>query len=187
MEDLKDAVGFLIGKDINKENVFDTSRLADKFRAVALSEKCVEFFFENATTIEDEKLAEMREGTVMVSLAKKFVMESKKQWKLFGEKPDFKTRDDFASEEEYKAYVMSRIKPNMFVRCNKTSSWSGSNWVNLEAGHVGFVTNTLNDGYVQVKWLTPKAGDPAAQLIGYNSSGPHACLDLLTSPVNFVC
>ena len=55
MEDLKDAVGFLIAKDLNKENVFDTSRLADKFRAVALSEKCAEFFFDNATTIEDEK------------------------------------------------------------------------------------------------------------------------------------
>ena len=195
MEDLKDAVGFLIGKDINKENVFDTSRLADKFRAVALGEKCVEFFFDNATTIEDEKLAEMREGTVMVSLAKKFVMESKKeQWKeswltkLFGEKPDFKKQDDFGSEEEYKGYVMAIIETNMFVMCNKSSRWFGPHWVVVEAGHDGFVTSTnASGGHALVKWLTPNAGDPVAHLIGYNSSADHACLDLLTSPVNFTC
>ena len=192
MEDLKDAVGFLIAKDLNKENVFDTSRLADKFRAVALSEKCAaQFFFDHANTIEDEKLAEMKEGTVMASLARKFVLESKKQWKeswltkLFGEKPDFKKRDDFGSEEEYKGYVMSRIKPKMFVRCNKSSSWFWSNWVEVGAGHVGFVISTNTNGYVQVKWLTLKAGDPAASLINKNSQGPHACLDMLTSPINF--
>merc|ERR1712055_1083957 len=43
MEGLKNTTGFLIGKDLNKENIFDTSELADKFGAVALSERCVEF------------------------------------------------------------------------------------------------------------------------------------------------
>ena len=37
MEGLKDAAGFLIGKDLTKETIFDTSQLADKFRAVVLS------------------------------------------------------------------------------------------------------------------------------------------------------
>ena len=75
MESLKDAAGFLIGKDLNKENVFDTCKLADKFRAVVLSKQCAEFLFDNASTIEDEKMEEMKEGTV---LAIKFLRESKK-------------------------------------------------------------------------------------------------------------
>ena len=198
MEDLKEAAGFLIGKDLNQENVFDTSQLADKFRAVALCEQCAEFFYDNANTIEDEKLAEMGEGAVMASLARKFAMESKKQekeskkqqkrddWmiKLFGEKPDLKRKEDFGSVKVYHGYVMSRIKPRMFVRCNKSSTWSG---YTVKEGHIGFVQDTSSSSIVYVKWLTLKAGDPAAALIGKNCFGPYECLDLLTQPVNFTC
>merc|ERR1719348_1268040 len=93
MEGLKDAAGLLIGKDLNKENVFDTSHLADKFRAVALSRRCAEFLFDNASIIDDEKMEEMKEGVVMASLAKKFVMESKKD----GNRPAFKRPEEFKS------------------------------------------------------------------------------------------
>ena len=111
MENLKEAAGFQIGKGLNKKNVFVTSHLADKFRAVALSKQCAEFLFDNAiaSAIEDEKLADMKEGTVMASLVKKLAMESKKQqkrdsWmtKLFGVRPDFKRREDFGSVEDYR-------------------------------------------------------------------------------------
>ena len=184
MEDLKDAVGFLIAKDLNKENVFDTSQLADKFRAVALSEKCAEFFFDNATTIEDEKLAEMKEGVVMASLAKKFVMESKRDsWmtKLFGKRADFKRREDFGTEEDYRGYVMARIKPKMFVSCNKSSSWQHSkngSYYLVDKGHVGFVINTDSCASVTVKWLT---------LGGYELKGPFEWVELHTSGKNVVC
>ena len=193
MEGLKDAAGFRIGKDLTKKTIFDTSQLADKFRAVALSEQCAEFLFDNASAIEDEKLAEMKEGTVMASLAKKFVMESKKNlWKdswvtkLFGEKPDFKRRKDFGSVEDYRAYVMSTVKPRMFVSCNMSSVWMG---FIVEEGHVGIVTDTArNNPFVHVKWLTLKAGNPAFQYL-YNSTseGLFESLDLLTSPINFSC
>merc|ERR1719450_1351327 len=131
MEDLKDAAGFLIAKDLNKENVFDTSQLADKFRAVTLSQRCAKFLFDNSTTIEDEKLAEMKEGTVLACLAKKFVTDSKRDnWmtELFGERPDFKRREDFGSVEDYKGYVFFRIKPKMFVRSNGSSHWGIGSW-----------------------------------------------------------
>merc|ERR1719495_807853 len=108
MENLKDAVGFRIGKGLNKENIFDTSHLSEKFGAVALSEKCAEFIFDNVDAIEEEKLAEMKEGVVMASLAKKFFKESKRDnWmtKLFGKRADFKKREGFGSEEDYKGYV----------------------------------------------------------------------------------
>ena len=188
MEDLKDAVSFRIGKDLNVENIFDTSHLAEKFRAMALSEKCAEFIFDNASAIEDEKLAEMKKGVVMASLAKKFVMESKRDsWmtKLFGKRADFKKREDFGSEEDYKGYVMARIKPKMFVSCNKRSNWrhpSNSGVCTVKEGHVGFVLNSDSPGSVEVKWLTIPASD-----IPYQTTGSYGCLDLLTSPVIFDC
>ena len=191
MEGLKDAAGFRIGKDLNKDNVFDTSQLADKFRAVALSKQCAEFLFDNASTIEDDKLADMKEGTVMASLAKKLVMELKKQqkrdsWmiKLFGERPDFKRREDFGSLEEYGEYVRSKIKPSMFVSCNESKAWNG--YV-VNEGHVGMVIDR-DYTYVYVKWLTLKPGDPAYDLFNQQSyGGPWESLDLLTSPVGFSC
>ena len=38
--------------------------------------------------------------------------------KIFGEKPDFdfKTRKDFGSDTDYEGYMMSRVKPGMFVQ-----------------------------------------------------------------------
>ena len=102
---------------------------------------------------------------------------------MFGEKPDFKRQEDFGSVEDYKGYVMSRIKPWMFVRCNKSSTWSERP---VNEGHVGFVQTTYST-HVEVRWLTLKAGDPGAALIGERSSGPYECLDLLTSPVTFAC
>merc|ERR1719495_883559 len=71
MEDLKDAAGFIISKSINMENVFDISKFADKFRAVLLSEECAKFLYDNHASIEDDKIAEIKEkeGTVMAALA----------------------------------------------------------------------------------------------------------------------
>ena len=188
MEDLKDLAGSLIAKDLNTENIFDTSQLADKFRAVTLADQCAKFLYDNHRAIADEKMAEMKEGTVMVALAKKFALESKRDsWvtELFGEKPDFKRRENFGSDEDYKSYVMSRIKPKMFVRCNKSSAWSG---YNVKEGHVGFVKETYSTESVSVKWLTLKSGDPAYPLIKQPyCCGPFECLDLLTSPVSFNC
>ena len=183
MEDLKDAASFRIGKDLNKENIFDTSHFAEKFGASALSEKCAEFIFDNASAIEDEKLVELKEGVVMASLAKKFVMESKRDsWmtKLFGKRADFKRQEDFGTEEDYRGYVMARIKPKMFVSCNKSSSWQHSkngSYYLVDKGHVGFVINTDSCASVAVKWLT---------LGGFELKGPFECVDLLTSAKNFV-
>ena len=122
MEDLKGAASFLIAEGLNTENVFDISHLAEGYRAEALADRCVQFLFDNASSIEDEKLVQLKEGTVLVSLVKKFVSESKKghSWmtKIFGEKPDFdfKTRKDFGSYDDYEGYMMATVKPGMFVQ-----------------------------------------------------------------------
>ena len=55
MEDLKDAAGFLIGKTLNQDNVFDISKFADKFGAMLLSDQCVNFFFDNRVSQKIQK------------------------------------------------------------------------------------------------------------------------------------
>lgn len=162
MEDLKDAAGFKISKSINMENVFDISRFADKLRATLLSEECANFFYDNHASIEDDKIAEIKrkEGTVMAALAMKFVEESRESWltKLFGDKPDFKRREDFENVSDYGNYVNDEIRPGMFVRCNNASFWNGYS-VNgrfyVTEGHIGFITDAINTPEVpgDVTWL----------------------------------
>ena len=53
MDDLKNAAGLLLAGGLNKENIFDNdiSLLANKFRAEALRNKCVDYLFDNATPL----------------------------------------------------------------------------------------------------------------------------------------
>ena len=159
MEDLKDAAGFIISKSINMENVFDISKVADKFRATFLSEECAKFLYDNHASIDEDKFAEMGEGTVMAALAKKFVKESKESWmnKLFGSKPGFKRREDFKDMNDYTDYVASKIQPKMFVRCNHTSVWNGyyvTKSCTVTEGHIGFTQNAVHDAAApgEVTW-----------------------------------
>ena len=175
MDKLKNAVSYRISKDLNTENVFDTSELAETFSSVALIEQCASFIFDNASAV-DEKIMSMKEGAVLTSLLKKFVVQAKKN-------PSFKRRQDFESVADYSEYVKANIKPRMFVRCNQSINWSG---YIVKAGHVGFVGNfELNPSSVAVRWLTPKKGDPAHALRDNYFYGPYEHLDLLTSPFDF--
>ena len=192
MEDLKTAAGLLIACGLNKDNVFDVSQLADKFRAEALRNKCVDYLFDNASSIDGEKFSVLSEGAVMASLAKKFVLETKKParrplWitKLFGEEPDFKKREDFASLDGYEDYVVSKIQRGMFVSCRESSHWDG---VLVEEGDVGVVVSNAAPSWgfnprslVSVKWLT-KGSSAYLPLVVLR--GPCNCLDLVTSPVS---
>ena len=212
MEDLKDAAGFLIGKTLNQDNVFDISKFADKFGAMLLSDQCANFFYDNHTSFGDHKIAQMKDGTVMGALAMKMTKESKNSWmaKLFGDKPDFKRREDFEDVDAYKTYVRPKIQERMFARCNKSSIWRipaycscgrsydsagycqyccrsvNSIGYTVSEGHVGFVSNVVDQsGSVEVKWLTTRSGDEAHQLLNQVSTGAFECLDLLTKPVEF--
>ena len=202
MEDLKTAAGLLIAYGLNKDNVFDVSLLADKFRAEALRNKCVDYLFDNASSIDGEKFSVLSEGAVMASLAKKFVLETKKParrplWitKLFGEEPDFKKREDFASLVDYDYDDVSKIQRGMFVSCRESTYWEG---VLVEEGDVGVVVSNAaqtsqtgvrfrSRGFfnprslVSVKWLTKgSSADPPLVVL----QGPCNCLDLVTSPVS---
>ena len=128
MKDLKDAVGSRIGETLSKENIVETSKLAELFTALKLSEKCAEFIIENKDAVAEEELDNLG-GAVLGALGKKAMKEFKNSsWvsKLWGEKVDFKKRDDFEANEDYKGYVMSRVEPKMLVRCNQKSIWRSS-------------------------------------------------------------
>ena len=211
MEDLKDAAGFLIGKTLNQDNVFDISKFADKFGAMLLSDQCANFFYDNHTSFGEDDFAVMKDGTVMAALAMKMIKESKNSWmtKLFGDKPDFKRREDFGNVDAYKTYVRPKIQLRMFARCNKSSIWripahcgycgrSGgstcqycgqsvnSTGYTVSEGHVGFIANGVDQsGSVEVKWLTTRGGDEALPLLNQVSTGAFECLDLLTNYVGF--
>ena len=176
MDKLKNAVSNRISKDLNTENIFDTSELADTFRSVALTEQCATFIFDNAHAF-DEKIMSMKEGAVLASLAKKFVVETKKN-------PNFKRRQDFGSVADYREYVKANLKPRMFVRCNQSIAWIDR--YTVASGHVGFVNGVdVNSSTASVRWLTPKQRDPAHALRDSYYFGPYEHLDLLTSPTDF--
>ena len=83
---------------------------------------------------------------------------------------------------------MARIKPTMFVSCNKTSSWNtkGIGSYIVKEGHIGVVLKTDSSASVAVKWLALQPGDLPACIVGHESTGPYECLDLLTPPVNWL-
>ena len=79
MGNLKNAAGSLLARSLNNENICEVSLLADKYRAEELRNKCVDYIFHNANSIDDAKLGVLTDGTVMASLAKRFVLEAKKK------------------------------------------------------------------------------------------------------------
>ena len=170
--------------------------------------------FDNHPTFKDDNFALMKDGTVMAALAMKMMKESKNSWmtKLFGDKPDFKRREDFGDVDAYKSYVRPKIQQRMFARCNKSSTWrfpapcscgrscdsagychycrrwvsNNSTGYTVSEGHVGFISNVVDQyGSVEVKWLTTRSGDEAHQLLNHESTGAFECLDLLTNPMGF--
>merc|ERR1719222_613482 len=125
MKNLKDAAGYRIGETLCKENIVEISKMAELFTATKLSEKCAEYIIEHKDAVAEEELDHLG-GAVLGELGKKAMKEVKNtSWvsKLWGEKVIFKTQDDFETKEDYKGYVMSRIKPKMLVSCNQKSSW----------------------------------------------------------------
>ena len=190
MADLKDAVGARIGEALTKENILETSKLAELFTALKLSEKCADFLIKHKDVVEDEELDELG-GAVLGELGKKAMKEFKKSsWmsKLWGEKVDFKKREDFEADEDYKGYVMARVEPKMLVRCNQKSSWKSLSanlyqLMDVKVGDIGCI-QSIEFSTVTVKWLNvaDPQGEPHPQ-----GQGRFEHLDLLTRPVKFNC
>ena len=141
MEDLKDAVSPSIARRLTNGNLFEIFQLGEMFTAPTLKGLCVDFLIKAYNDNEDfvRKVRSANLGT-------------------------FKRRANFVSSEEYEAYMMSSIKPNMIVVVVAGS----------DKGDIGRVVRFSEDDDVVVKWADN----------GLYFSASIENLEILTPPIN---
>ena len=156
MEDLKDAVGFLIaGKHTSKANILEISQMAEKYRAHKLKVLCCEFIFQNLKTLDKKMLMELHKDlpligeTAWLKLVNKGNAQNSTEVLTVNMKQDFRQRLFFSYDDEYKGYVMANIKPNMIVLGSRGSF----------KGNIGRVISSDSNG-VQVKWSNAQYASP---------------------------
>ena len=93
MEDLKKAASSSIGKRLSAENIMEMVKLGEKYTADKLKELCTDFLISNQA-----------HGNV----ARKVLG--------FNLEQTFKKRRHFKSDEEYRVYFMTIVRPNMIVK-----------------------------------------------------------------------
>ena len=113
--------------------------MAEKYSAQKLKELCYEFIFKNLKTLDEKLLMglyealpllgekawlELVEGRAQNTETSGNVAIANKVLGINLADP-FKKRADFQSDDDYKGYLMTRMKPNMLVLCNKASYWGG--------------------------------------------------------------
>ena len=181
MEDLKDAVTPLIGKQLNMENIQEISLLAEKHTAQKLKGLCCDFIL---TDIDKLNLNSLDGSFPVLTVLGKAYLEKQKRCLNFANKllgvdltqmGNFKKRDDFKSDSDYEAYVKANIKENMIVICNQDFKPYSSEAV--KKGTLGRITRAeyyYRQGEAEVKW----------QGQSRSSSFAYRFFDLLTPPIS---
>ena len=187
MDDLKEAVASLIATNqTTPNNIVEIAELAQKFSNEKLKEMCCDFIFQNLDILNKKKLAELCEA--LPSLGEKALLELQRTKgrpensinvanKVLGInlRDPFKKRGDFRTEDDYKGYVMGRIKPNMLVLCNKRIRRDEHEDIlqGVSEGTIGRVISVDFKG-AHVKW------------IGFQLAhrGPFVNLEFLTPPIS---
>ena len=176
----------------------EISQMAEKYSAQKLKEMSCEFIFKNLNTLDKKMLVELNE--VMPLLGEKAWLDLinkersenstdfanrvlgilTKSWNHLTD--PFKRREDFGSDLDYKGYVMTHIKPNMLVACNKDSHWGGhelyTQYVHVLKGTAGRVISCDMGKGPKVKWSGGRSS------IDFTSSDHFKFLDLLTPPID---
>ena len=192
MEDLKDAAGFLISDwHLADGNILEISKVADKYTAKKLQERCCEFIFDNHASLDKKVQTELYE--VLPNLGKLAWQEIVSKGRPVEGAADilkhvlgidltqkFERRRDFQSENDYIMYVMAKIKPNMLVLRNTEGRYF-DHWnliaYTLPTGAMGKITSiNFTDKMASVKWFDVRCKDPEEVIF--------EDLDLLTSPVS---
>ena len=136
MENLKDAAGSLIAdRHLAKANILEISKVADKYTATKLRERCCEFIFSNHASLDKKVLTELYKS--LPNLGEMAWQEMVGKGRPVEGAADilkyvlgidltkkFKRRRDFQSEDEYIMYVMANIEPNMLVLRNTEERYS---------------------------------------------------------------
>ena len=197
MEDLKDAAGFLISDwHLADGNILEISKVADKYTAKKLQERCCEFIFDNHASLDKKVQTELYE--VLPNLGKLAWQEIVSKGRPVEGAADilkhvlgidltqqFERRRDWkslllSSEDDYIMYVMANIKPNMLVLSNTEGRYFDYRLYiayTLPTGAMGKITSiNFTDKMASVKWFDVRCKDPEAVTL--------QDLDLLTSPVS---
>ena len=201
MADLKDAVGSLIPKHWDPNNILELSHLAEKYKAEKMQHMCCDFILVNLAILDRnlldqlflalpllrrkswERLNETRPRGIDIA-NKVLGINLSVMADAFSRSSDFSTDEDdsFQSiqskiqlKNDYEQYIKAHIQQDMLVLCNKTSKW----WHHLtwnsdivKEGTIGRVIECELYGKPIVKWET-----------GVVMKGEHAHLDLLTPPI----
>ena len=197
MEDLKDAAGFLISDwHLADGNILEISKVADKYTAKKLQERCCEFIFDNHASLDKKVQTELYE--VLPNLGELAWQEMVSKGRPVEGAADilkhvlgidltqqFERRRDWkslllSSEDDYIMYVMANIKPNMLVLRNTEGRYFDYRLYiayTLPTGAMGKITSiNFTDKMASVKWFDVRCKDPEA--VTFQD------LDLLTSPVS---
>ena len=185
MEDLKDAVAPHLAKQLSKDNILETTNMAEKYSAEKLMDICTDFLHANIGDLDKTNVLD--ELFLSMPLVAKSCFHKQQRnvdivSKVLGVTltNTFKKRSDFKSRFEYKDYMMKNMKPDMLVVCNKASPWKRINMrdkVNVKEGTVGLVISHDINGAV-VRWWSSSDG------LFYPAVGSFLHLDLFTSPIN---
>ena len=156
MEDLKEAVIVIMAKQLTDDNIQEISKMAEKFTAPKLMDTCADFIISNYGYPDEGLIAEVPQ---LATLCFKKQNEKLKIANLVlgtDLKANFKKREDFISDLEYKDYVAANLKIGMLVACNEEFGSILSKFnPKVGKGSVGSVTGLVtHDDSVSalVKW-----------------------------------
>ena len=114
MEDLKDAVAPLVGKQLKTDNILETSRMAENHGALKLKEVCCDYILANTDALDASMLDDL--FTVMPEVGRACLQKQKVQHrgaelanKLLGvnlaELNHLRRRSDFPNETGYTTFT----------------------------------------------------------------------------------
>ena len=149
MEDLKEALAPVLGAQLDKDNILEISKMAEKCTASKLMEICVDFIVSN---ISDPDFAGMPQIAALCFKKQLKKLEIVNMALGTDLKINFKKRKDFRYDVEYKDYLMKNLKSGMLVTNNKTlTEDEGVYKKEVQKGSIGRVLSSDEDG-ADVTW-----------------------------------
>ena len=162
MEDLKEALAPVLGAQLDKDNILEISKMAEKCTASKLMEICVDFIVTNITD-PTEIFAGMPQIAALCfkkQLKKLEIVNMALETDL---KINFKKRKDFKYDVEYKDYLMKNLKSGMLVTNKKTLNEGGFD-KEVKEGSIGRILSSADADGASVKWFLKEYGCHGVEL-----------------------
>jgi len=153
MEDLKEALAPVLGAQLDKDNILEISKMAEKCTASKLMEICVDFIVSNISDPDFAGMPQIAALCFKKQLKKLEIVNMALETDL---KINFKKRKDFRYDVEYKDYLMKNLKSGMLVTNKKTLNEGGFD-KEVKEGSIGRILSSDTDG-ASVKWFLKKYG-----------------------------